>query len=174
MFRGVWPGAVRHLLAGGMVGDLLLQSYKIIFISPNFAWLKLAKIHQGTALELLKNIKFAMTHTMPVHCAITYRRVSRKLRGGVLRCYGVTVVGKSIPIPKFLFIFIYIIIYINISITFDFCAIFFGTVTLQHCNTSCAILPNCTFYWMSVYVKNGLSYVLHPLILANSLTTWEL
>ena len=33
---------------------LLLQSYKIIFISPNFAWLKLAKIHQETALKLLK------------------------------------------------------------------------------------------------------------------------
>ena len=120
MFRGVWPGAVRHLLAGGMVGDLLLQSYKIIFISPNFAWLKLAKIHQETALELLKNIKFVITHTMPVHCAITYRSVSRKLRGGVLRCYGVTVLEKGIPILKFYFIFIYIIIYINISITFDF------------------------------------------------------
>ena len=49
---------------------LLLQSYKIIFISPNFAWLKLAKIHQETALKLLKNIKFMATHTMPAHCAI--------------------------------------------------------------------------------------------------------
>ena len=120
MFRGVWPGAVRHLLAGGMVGDLLLQSYKIIFISPNFAWLKLAKIHQETSLKLLKNIKFVTTRTMPAHCAITYRSVSRKLRGGVLRCYGVTVIGRGIPIAKFYFIFIYIIIYINISITFDF------------------------------------------------------
>ena len=124
---------------------LLLQSYKIIFISPNFAWLKLAKIHQETALKLLKNIKFVITHTMPAHCAITYRSVSRKLRGGVLRCYGVTVLEKGIPIPKFYFIFIYIIIYINISITFDFRSIFFGTVTLQHCNTLCVILPNCTF-----------------------------
>ena len=35
---------------------LLLQSYKIIFISPNFAWLKLAKIHEETALKLLKNL----------------------------------------------------------------------------------------------------------------------
>ncbi len=61
-----------------------------------------------------------VTHTMPAHCAITYRSVSRKLRGGVLRCYGVTVLEKGIPILKFYFIFIYIIIYINISITFDF------------------------------------------------------
>ncbi len=120
MFRGVWPGAVRHLLAGGMVGDLLLQSYKIIFISPNFAWLKLAKIHQETALKLLKNIKFMITRTMPAYCAITYRSVSRKLRGGVLRCYGVTVIGKGIPISKFYFIFIYIIIYINITIILTF------------------------------------------------------
>ena len=86
-----------------------------------------------------------VTHTMPAHCAITYRSVSRKLRGGVLRCYGVTVLEKGIPILKFYFIFIYIIIYINISITFDFRTIFFGTVTLQHCNTLCVILPNCTF-----------------------------
>ena len=120
MFRGVWPGAVRHLLAGGMVGDLLLQSYKIIFISPNFAWLKLAKIHQETSLKLLKNIKFVTTRTMPAHCAITYRSVSRKLRGGVLRCYGVTVLEKGIPIAKFHFIFIYIVIYINITIILTF------------------------------------------------------
>ena len=38
----------------GVPKILLLQSYKIIFISPNFAWLKLAKIHQETALKLLK------------------------------------------------------------------------------------------------------------------------
>ena len=102
------------------MGDLLLQSYKIIFISPNFAWLKPAKIHEETALKLLKNIKFVTTRTMPAHCAITYRSVSRKLRGGVLRCYGVTVLEKGIPILKFYFIFIYIIIYINITIILTF------------------------------------------------------
>ena len=82
---------------------------------------------------------------MLVHCAITYRSVSRKLRGGVLRCYGVTVLEKGIPILKFYFIFIYYNIY-KYKYHFDFRAIFFGTVTLQHCNTLCVILPNCTFY----------------------------
>ena len=48
----------------------------------------------------------------------------------MLRCYGVTVLEKGIPTPKFYFIFIYIIIYINISITLDFRTIVFGTVTL--------------------------------------------
>ncbi len=67
--------------------------------------------------------------------------IAQLARRGVLRCYGVTVLEKGIPIAKFYFIFIYIIIYINISITLDFRTIVFGTVTLQHCNTLCAILP---------------------------------
>ena len=46
------PSGVMRVSGGPKI--LLLQSYKIIFISPNFAWLKLAKIHQETALKLLK------------------------------------------------------------------------------------------------------------------------
>ena len=92
MFRGVWPGAVRHLLAGGMVGDLLLQSYKIIFISPNFAWLKLAKIHQETALKLLKNIKF----TVLTRCQYIARlRIVAFHENCEAECYAVTVLQFS-------------------------------------------------------------------------------
>ena len=92
MFWGVWPGAVRHLLAGGMVGDLLLQSYKIIFISPNFAWLKPAKIHEETALKLLKNIKFAaLTRCQYIArlCIIAFQENCEA------ECYAVTVLQFS-------------------------------------------------------------------------------
>ena len=86
-----------------------------------------------------------VTRTIPVYCAITYRSFVKIARRSVtlLRCYSSR---EGYSKPKISSIFIYIIIYINIGITLDFRTIVFGTVTLQHCNTLCAILPNCTFY----------------------------
>ena len=67
---------------------LLLQSYKIISISPNFAWLKLAKIHQETALKLLKNIKF----TALARCQYIARlRIVAFQENCEVECYAVTV-----------------------------------------------------------------------------------
>ena len=89
---GRWGGVFSVFSVFSVPKLLLLQSYKIFFISPNFAWLKLAKIHQETALKLLKNIKF----TALARCQhIARLRIVAFQENCEAECYAVTVLQFS-------------------------------------------------------------------------------